>query len=400
MAFALTGYEALPVQTGGAQPRRAFQQVILHATGTTADVDLDIGADAGTFWTAAIANTTYGTMASNALISLQNVIAQAGGLRSVYCPQIDAAGERTGGSAGVVSFLSDASVGGAAAEVYAVPGLLATDTILGVTQEVDGTLGRPEIVTLLSAASAGGDASEAYTVTGLLTTDTVLSVTQEVDGTLGRPTIVVLSGTVATGSATPTAVVTGLLETDTILAVDQITVNANSLPLIGRADTVAVADALPLVYSADTGGSGTIAVTVQRAATADAYTPLSWGTQIANGLTVTYGADPGTGAQVRVTVQRDATADAYTPMSWDTQDDDLLTVNYGADPGTGAQVRVEVSRANGEAPVGSDYGLTFENNRPNWLFASSNGLLAYTIFLTYLIDPNILPVVNTMNVNS
>lgn len=76
--------------------------------------------------------------------------------------------------------------------------------------------------------------------------------------------LVVLTGTVPSGSATPTAAVTGLLTTDTLLAVDQVVKNANSLPIIGRAATVAVAAQLPLVYSADPGASGTIAVTVKR----------------------------------------------------------------------------------------------------------------------------------------
>lgn len=67
MAFALTGAMARGIDIAGPSQKRGIQQIVLRITGTTADVALDIGTAAGTFWTAAIANTTYGTLASNFL---------------------------------------------------------------------------------------------------------------------------------------------------------------------------------------------------------------------------------------------------------------------------------------------------------------------------------------------
>jgi hypothetical protein len=147
----------------------------------------------------------------------------------------------------------------------------------------------PKIGTALDAAikAAGTAASDAYTPTvpgdwSPAPTTTGDALDQEAarlsaaETTLGTTTttanaalpaakLVVRTGTVPAGSATPTASVTGLLTTDTILAVDQITPNANSLPLIGRAASCAVNGQLALDYSADPGAGGTISVLVKTA---------------------------------------------------------------------------------------------------------------------------------------
>lgn len=94
MAFALTSYQAAAVEFKGPGPRHGLQHVILTVTGTVDDVDFDIGTDAGTFWTAALADTTYGALATDALAHLQTIIANSDGLSSVYCPQIEASGIR------------------------------------------------------------------------------------------------------------------------------------------------------------------------------------------------------------------------------------------------------------------------------------------------------------------
>ncbi len=87
----------------------------------------------------------------------------------------------------------------------------------------------------------------------------------KIQSTAVYPGPVVLAGTIAGGSATPSATVTGLATsaTDTILAVTQDHINANSLPLLGY--NTQAAGSLVTVYSADPGGSGTIKVTVWRA---------------------------------------------------------------------------------------------------------------------------------------
>lgn len=90
MAFALTSFFADGERYLGPGPLKGVQRVILGITGTTADIDLDIGDDSGTFWTDAVADTTYGEMASQALTTLQKIIGQTVTWQAVYCPQIDA----------------------------------------------------------------------------------------------------------------------------------------------------------------------------------------------------------------------------------------------------------------------------------------------------------------------
>lgn len=77
MAFALTKFMAVGVDYAGVSNRNGVQKVIMNITGTTSDVALDIGTAAGTFWTAAIANATYGTIATAALAKLQAIAANS-----------------------------------------------------------------------------------------------------------------------------------------------------------------------------------------------------------------------------------------------------------------------------------------------------------------------------------
>jgi hypothetical protein len=88
MAFALTKFEARSIDIASVTYKRGIQQVVLDITGTTADVDLDIGDYSGTFWTAAVANATYGTLASNSLTVLQQIVAQAAALVEVSSQQL------------------------------------------------------------------------------------------------------------------------------------------------------------------------------------------------------------------------------------------------------------------------------------------------------------------------
>ena len=73
MSFALTNYRAYGVLNDSATPRKARQYVELHVTGLAADVSLDISNDAGTFWSDALADTDYGTVASSALEHIKKV---------------------------------------------------------------------------------------------------------------------------------------------------------------------------------------------------------------------------------------------------------------------------------------------------------------------------------------
>lgn len=88
MAFALTAFEARTVDIKSVSYKKGIQQVVFDISGTTADVDLDIGDFAGTFWTAAQANVTYGSLAVGALEVLQKIVAQASALSAVESQQL------------------------------------------------------------------------------------------------------------------------------------------------------------------------------------------------------------------------------------------------------------------------------------------------------------------------
>lgn len=131
-----------------------------------------------------------------------------------------------------------------------------TDDDLRKLRQIEGnSVGTGTLPALVDQALSGGTAASAAAAAAQATANAALPAAK----------LVVRSGTVPAGSATPTATVSGLLTTDTILAVDQIVANANSLPLIGRAATCAVAGQLALVYSANPGANGTISVLVKTA---------------------------------------------------------------------------------------------------------------------------------------
>lgn len=100
MAFALTSYQADAIKYMGASQRRAIQTVVLTITGTTSDIDLDIGDDDGTFWTDAVADSTYGDIATSALSSLQRIVAQASAVARIYSPEIESSGVRAAAASG------------------------------------------------------------------------------------------------------------------------------------------------------------------------------------------------------------------------------------------------------------------------------------------------------------
>lgn len=269
MTLALTKFKAYGVRTSGAVRQQTMQVAEMYVTGAATDTAWDIASDTsgalGTFWTAVTADSTYGTLATNALTSIRSIVAVADDLKIMESEALSNYEQIAGG--GLMSFLSAASVGGAAAE--------------------------------------------AYTVTGLLSTDTILSVVPKIASATGRNTLATISATVAGGAATGNATATGLLGTDTVLAVSQSTKGANSLPLLGYG--APATDAIPFVYSADPGASGVLRVLYSRAATTDTYVPVSYGAAGTNSLTVTYGANPGAGAKVVVTVWRGT--GTVTPLS-------------------------------------------------------------------------------------
>lgn len=83
MAFALTSFQCRSLDIQSTAKKRGIQQVIMGITGTTADVALDISNSAGTFWVAALANTTYGALAASALAILTSLQSQVTALKDV-----------------------------------------------------------------------------------------------------------------------------------------------------------------------------------------------------------------------------------------------------------------------------------------------------------------------------
>ena len=73
MAFALTKFSLQFEGTDSAGKYRGRQYATLHITAANTDVDLDIGDDSGTFWTAALADGTYGSLATEAQAKLQEI---------------------------------------------------------------------------------------------------------------------------------------------------------------------------------------------------------------------------------------------------------------------------------------------------------------------------------------
>ncbi len=67
MAFALTKFKAYGIRHSGAVRPHAKQVCEFHITAANTDTALDLDNPSGTFWTAALANATYGSLATQAL---------------------------------------------------------------------------------------------------------------------------------------------------------------------------------------------------------------------------------------------------------------------------------------------------------------------------------------------
>lgn len=87
MAFALTKFKADGVRAEGATRQHAFQTAQFMITALAADVVMDISAVTtgalGTFWTAVIADATYGAIGTQALTAIKAIQNQVLSLTSV-----------------------------------------------------------------------------------------------------------------------------------------------------------------------------------------------------------------------------------------------------------------------------------------------------------------------------
>ncbi len=88
MTFALTSFFADGVRYMGPGPVRATQTYGFTITSAATDVDLDLGDATGTFWTAATANSTYGTMATQVLDRVNRLQSNYTYVKSVFSPEL------------------------------------------------------------------------------------------------------------------------------------------------------------------------------------------------------------------------------------------------------------------------------------------------------------------------
>lgn len=89
MAFQLSKAEFRSVSHQNPSYKRGVQEVVLTISGLNTDVDLDIGDAAGTFWTAAQADATYGAMSALVLAKLQAVVAGSSYCSGIRCPELE-----------------------------------------------------------------------------------------------------------------------------------------------------------------------------------------------------------------------------------------------------------------------------------------------------------------------
>lgn len=320
MAFALTQFKAYGIRTSGETRQHTWQVADMGITALNTDVTLDISSDTtgslGTFWTAAIANATYGQLATNALAKIQAII-------------------------GITNNFT----------------LYNSEALSLKSKLVSGVTGGN--VSFLSAASVGGSPTEAYTVTGLLATDTVLSVTPQTATANVVPQIIgILSGTISTGTTT-TATVAGLASTDVILAVTQSVANANGV--VPVAYSYASAGVLNLTYEATSGANGKVFVVVQRNTTGFLPVVAYTTPPTANTLSVTYPYDPGAGAKVEVVVSRTGAAETPSAGQYEFSLTSHLPkfVFASGDAPTSQILRLVWQLQDGQEAIVADYGAAF-----------------------------------------
>ena len=107
MAFALTSFEAFSIQMDEPIQKRALQVCRFTITALAADVDLDIGDTAGTFWAAALANGTSGANATIAKTHWFSAIGKSASVAGLYSFEISKSKAIAGSSAvgaGLVKF--------------------------------------------------------------------------------------------------------------------------------------------------------------------------------------------------------------------------------------------------------------------------------------------------------
>jgi hypothetical protein len=137
MTFQLQAYKAKAILYAGANRNFTEQQMDFLIVSANTDVNLDIANDTsgslGTFWTAVTADATYGTLATNALATMQSIVSNCSRFRSAMS---EALISRTKIGSGAFQTLVSSSIPSGTSVNAVVTGLLATDTIVSVDQSV------------------------------------------------------------------------------------------------------------------------------------------------------------------------------------------------------------------------------------------------------------------------
>jgi hypothetical protein len=140
MSQAVTQVQAFGFEKDESLTYRFSQRLILWTTGLNTDTVYDFGNNVagslGTFWTAALANGTYGSIATTALQLIQTIQPLAQQFLQFIGP-VAASYVKVGG--GSVQSLTSANIASSATPTATVTGLLATDVILSVTQSTANT---------------------------------------------------------------------------------------------------------------------------------------------------------------------------------------------------------------------------------------------------------------------
>jgi hypothetical protein len=170
MTLSLQKFKAYGLRCSGAQRQHTQQVVEMYIAGAATDTTWDISADTsgslGTFWTAALADATYGQLGTSALALIQKIQAIADDLKPPVAESISGYSSTSSAAKSILALLSSAIAGGAAAQTATVTGLLTTDTLLGLTQTVANansltpiSVGAPGSGTILVTYSADPGAS-------------------------------------------------------------------------------------------------------------------------------------------------------------------------------------------------------------------------------------------------
>ncbi len=136
MTFQLNKFQAYGIEPSEPVTKRWRQFAILTIAAANTDTALDIGTNAGTFWTAAIADTTYGaTVATPALAALKDIQLRAESFTDVESSELLSRGNANS-PPNITQLTSAAYAGGSATPTLTVTGLLTTDVILAATQQI------------------------------------------------------------------------------------------------------------------------------------------------------------------------------------------------------------------------------------------------------------------------